>query len=292
MKYSVRHQTQYFYSEPVAISYNRVHAQPKDYPFQHSGAFNLVIDPEPAFLTTQLDFFRNPVSLFTVQSSHTELSVVVSFEAEVESRNITDQGPPWEAVAGALRRPTLPEPLQASQYRFDSTLISRSESVTEFARTSFVPNRPLIEASLDLCQRIYREFSFDPTATQVSTPVEDVLQNRRGVCQDFAHLAIASLRGLGLAARYVSGYLLTQPPPGKPKLQGADASHAWISVWVPDQGWVDFDPTNNCLVGQQHITLATGRDYQDVCPLRGVMLGGGQQRVVVGVDVKEEALGL
>lgn len=286
MKYKVRHQTQYFYSDPASISYNRVHSCPPPLPYQSFSAAALTIEPEPAFLNRQTDFFGNPVTMFTIQESHQELSTILSFEADVQTRVMEQNSLPWDEVTQQLRLPRTPEPLEASQFRFDSTWVKRSSELIDFADDCFPPGRPLVEASLALCSKIFAEFTFDSDHTDVSTPIAEVLKSRRGVCQDFAHLALGSLRGLGLAARYVSGYLLTAPPPGQEKLQGADASHAWISVWAPPLGWVDLDPTNDCLVSDQHITLAVGRDYHDVCPLRGLVLGGGQQLVRVGVDVQ------
>lgn len=285
MKYSVRHQTRYSYSDLVSISYNRLHSRPRSCPWQTFSEARLTINPEPAFQHPQTDFFGNPVTFFTVQKAHRELDVVVFFDADVQTRRIDGASERWEEVARKLANPADKESLEASQFRFDSNWIARSDSLTDFARQSFSKDRPLLEAALDLCGRIYREFTFDNSATTVATPLEEVLKQRSGVCQDFAHLAIASMRGIGLAARYVSGYLLTIPPAGQERLQGADASHAWVSVWAPPLGWVDIDPTNNCLVSDQHITLAWGRDFHDVSPLRGVMLGGGQQVVKVGVDV-------
>lgn len=276
----------YNYTAPVAISYNRLHSFPRELPHQISGAEGLIIEPEPAFMATKHDYFGNPVTLFTVQSSHTELSTIVMFESEVEHRKFSEPSMAWEQVIETLRKPSDLESLRASQFCFDSTSIKTLEKVTNYAKESFANQRGVLEGTQDFCSRIFREFKFDPEATQVSTPISKVFEDRRGVCQDFAQLAIAGLRGLGIATRYVSGYLLTLPPPGQEKLQGSDASHAWISVWAPPYGWVDFDPTNNCLVSDQHITLATGRDYHDVCPLRGVMLGGGEQTVKVSVDVR------
>ena len=287
MKYSVRNQTQYFYSDSVAISYNRIHCNPKNFPYQSFSNASLTIDPEPAFLNQQTDFFGNPVTLFTIQESHQKLNAVLMFEAEVFPRTLETPTLAWEDVAQGLLKPRTPEELDASQFRFDSTWVKTFDKLTNYARDCFPPGRPVADGGLALCQKIFREFTFDNNHTDVSTPVREVLESKRGVCQDFAHLALGALRGLGLSARYVSGYLLTLPPPGKEKLQGADASHAWISLWAPPVGWIDFDPTNNCMVSQQHITLAIGRDYHDVCPLRGLVLGGGQQLVRVGVDVKE-----
>ena len=285
MKYSVRHQTKYLYTEPVSISYNRVHSQPCSSPFQSFSRARLSIDPEPAFSNYQPDFFGNPVTFFTVQKSHRELEVTVQFEAEVNLPQWQGESTAWERAAAELKSPGNDDCLAASQFRFDSTWIRRSGKLKEFALPSFPSGASVLEGAMDLSRRIYRDFEFDPTATTVATPLEEVLEERKGVCQDFAHLAVGALRSLGLAARYVSGYILTMPPPGKPRLQGADASHAWLSVWCPPLGWVDIDPTNDLKVTDQHITLAWGRDYHDVCPLRGVVLGGGTQTVKVGVDV-------
>ena len=171
------------------------------------------------------------------------------------------------------------------QYTAASRHGRRIEALRDYARTSFTDNAPVLAATHDLMRRIFEEFTFDPSATDVSTPVESVFKERRGVCQDFAHLMISALRSLGLPARYVSGYILTHPPPGQPRLQGADASHAWVSVWAPETGWVDFDPTNNVIPHGEHVTIAYGRDYDDVSPISGVLLGGGAHTVEVAVDV-------
>jgi transglutaminase-like putative cysteine protease len=173
----------------------------------------------------------------------------------------------------------------AYPFLFASPLITVGPQAHAYARVSFTPGRPLLAAALDLMQRIYGEFSYDKTASTIDTTVAQILENRKGVCQDFAHLAISCLRSVGLAARYVSGYLETLPAPGKPKLVGSDASHAWVALFIPDVGWVDFDPTNNLVIGESHITLAWGRDYGDVAPVKGVVMGGGQHRLTVSVDV-------
>lgn len=285
MKYSVRHQTRYLYSDDVAISYNRVHSQPRPCPWQSYGQAGLSIVPEPAFLAKQTDFFGNPVTFFTVQEPHHELCVTVHFEANVKERVYQESGCSWEQLAETLRRPSDLLSLEASQFRFPSAWVEVSESLRRFGSSSFKPGTSVVEGARDLCRRIYDEFEFDPEATTIATPVQEVLESRRGVCQDFAHLFIGSLRSLGLAARYVSGYILTTPPPGQERLQGADASHAWVSVWAPPLGWVDLDPTNDLVVSNQHATLAWGRDFHDVSPMRGVVLGGGAQEVKVGVDM-------
>lgn len=286
MRYSVRHQTRYRYSDSVSISYNRVHAHPSKFPYQSFSSPMLTVDPEPAFLSHQKDYFGNPVTFFTVQESHKVLTAIITFEADVKKRGYEEVGPTVEELRSRLKATRTKEELFVSQFLFDSSWIRRGRPFLEYAQDLLGAKRPVLEGVQELCHKIYEEFSFDNETTDVSTPVEEVLENKSGVCQDFAHLMIACLRSLGLAARYVSGYLLTLPPPGRPKLQGADASHAWVSVWIPPFGWVDLDPTNDCLVSDQHITLVSGRDYHDVCPLRGVTLGGGHQVVEVGVDVK------
>jgi transglutaminase-like putative cysteine protease len=191
---------------------------------------------------------------------------------------------PWETVRARLN--ALDEtPLEPADFLYDSPHVERSPELAHYAARSFVKNRGMVEATADLARRIHSEFKFDPAATSVSTPLKQVLKQRRGVCQDFAHLIIGCLRSIGLAARYVSGYLLTSPPPGRPRLVGADASHAWASVWCGAAGWVDIDPTNNCIVDDAHVTLAWGRDFGDVTPMRGVILGGGTQSLAVRVTV-------
>ena len=285
MKYSVRHQTRYLYSDQVAISYNRVHSQPRFCQWQTHSNARLSIDPEPAFLAKQTDFFGNPVTFFTVQEPHADLSVTVHFEADVRVREYDRDSCRWDDLTRFLKSPSDPLTLEASQFRFASNWVEVSDALRRFAAPSFKPGKSVLQASRDLCRRIHAEFVFDSKATTIATPVQEVLDSKRGVCQDFAHLFIGAMRSLGLAARYVSGYLLTTPPPGQERLQGADASHAWVSVWAPPLGWVDLDPTNDLLVSDQHVTLAWGRDFHDVSPMRGVVLGGGAQVVKVGVDV-------
>jgi transglutaminase-like putative cysteine protease len=191
----------------------------------------------------------------------------------------------WESLAARVEYPRSAVDIEASMFRFDSRYVRFSHEVQQYAQPSFVAGRSMLEAAKDLTARIFQDFEYDPNATHVSTPTLEVLRQRRGVCQDFAHLQIACLRSMGLAARYVSGYLLTQPPPGQSKLVGSDASHAWISVYFGDGQWLDFDPTNNLIPGDEHITIGWGRDYADICPIQGVLIGGGQSRLRVSVDV-------
>lgn len=287
MKYKVSHTTTYSYSEAVPMCHNEVHLTPRDHGHQRCMASRLVIKPLPATIDERLDYFGNHVSYFTIHEGHHKLSVTAVSKVDVQPPSLPDpsQTPPWETVRDALRDFREPEHLAASQFAFDSLYIPSSDELADYARVSFTPGRPMLEALLDLTGRIFRDFKYQPLATCVNTPVAEVFRNRRGVCQDFAHLEIGCLRSLGLSAQYVSGYLLTAPPPGQPRLVGADASHAWLSVYCPGCGWIDVDPTNNKIPSTEHITLAWGRDYGDVCPIKGVFIGGGQHSMNVAVDV-------
>ena len=209
---------------------------------------------------------------------------------EVLARPVLDfrQSPAWDQTRDSLTyssQPMTPERIEACRYRFESPYVHLKKTFVEFSESCFPPGEPLLLGVQALMEKIFSEFTFDAEATQVATPLVEVLERRRGVCQDFAHLMLACLRSRGLAARYISGYLLTQPPPGQPRLIGADASHAWVSVFCPVSGWVDFDPTNNVQPALEHITLAWGRDFSDVSPLRGVILGGGNHDPEVRVTV-------
>jgi transglutaminase-like putative cysteine protease len=240
-------------------------------------------------LTDQIDVFGNPTTFFTVQELHRELSIEAASEIELEPAEPPDRAldQPWEGVRELLRATRSADGLERYFLSFDSPLVRASEALREFAAPSFPPGRPLLEAALDLCSRIHREFTYEPGSTTVATAPEQTLRLGRGVCQDFAHLQIACLRSLGLAARYVSGYLVTgraARDAGGP-LVGADASHAWLSVWLPELDWVDLDPTNDLIPGDRHLTIAWGRDYGDVSPVKGVVLGGGEHTVRVGVEV-------
>ncbi len=288
MRYRVVHKTEYTYSQPVTLCHNETHLRPRTFERQRCVSHVLAIDPRPALVSEREDFFGNPVCYFSVQRRHSRLSVTARSEVELQagarpSEPQTDT--PWEVVAVRLQREYAPALLEARQFVLDSPLASPSPEMARFAATIFLPGRPLIEAVHAFIERIHRDFVYDPGSTTVATPLSVVLEHRRGVCQDFAHFAIACLRSQGLAARYVSGYLETLPPPGGNKLLGADASHAWCSVYEPDRGWLDFDPTNNQVPTDRHITLAWGRDYADVTPLKGVIYGGSNQHAAVAVEV-------
>jgi transglutaminase-like putative cysteine protease len=283
MIYRVRHETTYEYSDPVSVSHHVLRLTPRDLPGQLRKSIRISIHPVPqVHCTTHQDYFGNAVTSFSLQEPHERLTVEASSQLEVHESAppVFADSPPWESVRGKLE-----SDLDAYQFAFDSRRISASAELAEYAAPSFPPNRPLLEAVRDLTARIHQDFRFDTKATEVTTPVETFFEKRRGVCQDFSHLQIACLRSLGLPARYVSGYLRTIPPEGKPRLIGADASHAWCSVWSPGIGWTDFDPTNDCVPSGGHITVAWGRDYSDVSPIHGVLLGGARHTLHVGVDV-------
>jgi len=289
MIYHVTHTTTYSYSEPVSLCQNLAHLTPRAGPRQVNRNFQIDIDPIPAVQSTRMDYFGNPEIFFIVQEPHRRLTITATHIAEVSAAEQLDPTltASWEDVRQRLANDRSPPSLEACEFVFDSHHIQAHKELAEYAAISFTPGRPILEAGLDLTHRIHTDFRYDPRATSISTPVREVFANRRGVCQDFAHLEIACLRSLGLAARYVSGYLSTIPPPDRKRLIGADASHAWISLFCADLGWVDLDPTNDQIPSDRHILLAWGRDYDDVSPIKGVILGGGSHKVAVGVDVAE-----
>jgi transglutaminase-like putative cysteine protease len=287
MIFEVSHRTTYVYRKPVLQSEHLVHLSPRTGPRQRVLRHGLLIEPAPSGKIERQDYFGNGMAILAIDDEHSELVIHARSTVEVRAPELPmlALSAPWEQVAqGALRSPGELD-IGVLQFVSQSRHTRVAAEAIDYARPSFPPDRPVLEAALDLTRRIYDDFTFDSTATDISTPVSHVLQERRGVCQDFAHLAITCLRGLGLPARYVSGYLLTYPPPGMEKLQGADASHAWISVWAPEVGWVDFDPTNGVIPTEEHVTVAYGRDYDDVSPISGVLLGGSRQTMTVAVDV-------
>jgi transglutaminase-like putative cysteine protease len=286
--YRIEHRTRYAHSGLVSTSQQVACLTPRSLPHQTVHAHELSVSPRQAYQTERTDYFGNVVTHFTVLTPYTELEVATRSLVEVHMgpTAVDSKGsPPWEEVrdAGVYRRGSPWD--EAAAFRYPSPHVVVAPELAAFARRAFSPGRPLVGAAIDLMYRIHEGFRFDSGSTTVTTPVTRVLSDRRGVCQDFAHLQIACLRSLGLPARYVSGYLLTDPPPGHARLVGADASHAWLSVWCPVQGWIDLDPTNAVLPGVRHVTLGWGRDYGDVCPLRGVVLGGGEHELSVGVSV-------
>jgi transglutaminase-like putative cysteine protease len=287
MRYRVQHNSRYKYQEPVSLCYHEVHLHPRNGLYQVCQDVQLAISPHPTMTIRRQDFFGNHVSSFTLQENHSTLEVSCISEVEVTPfvPPMADVTTPWEDVRDLLAGPEACRHLEATQYIFESTYVRTNEQLADYAHSSFSPRRPVVSGALDLMRRIHTEYKYDPTATTVATPVMDVFHQGRGVCQDFAHLMLSCLRSIGLAGRYVSGYLLTTPPPGKEKLVGADASHAWLSIYCPGFGWVDLDPTNNVIPSDKHVLVAWGRDYADVSPIKGVILGGGQHTVEVSVSV-------
>jgi transglutaminase-like putative cysteine protease len=288
MIYKILHRTTYKYVYPVSFGSHVACLKPRSFPGNRLMRHELKIDPAPAACAERVDYFGNLLCFFDVQEPHEELSVEARSEVVVERAAVQsgDSSLPWEDSTQALARDHSPEGLDAYQFQFESPRIRKRPEYAAYALESFTPGRPMREALLDLTGRIYRDFKFDAKVTTVRTPIEVVFKKRRGVCQDFAHIQIACLRSIQVAARYVSGYLRTYPPPGKPRLVGADASHAWVSAYCRELGWLDMDPTNNVAPSDGHVTLAWGRDYGDVSPLRGLILGGGSHTLDVGVDME------
>lgn len=286
MKFQISHRTTYGYRRPVTQSQHLVHLRPRDTPAQRVANHSLLIDPAPAWRNEFTDTFGNAAELLHIEDEHSEFIIHARSTVDVDAAPPMDlaSSKAWEDVAAISGQSGGPDPA-VLQFTCASRHAPLSRALRDFASPSFPAHRPVLEGAMDLTTRIFRGFKFDPQATDISTPVVRVLEFKRGVCQDFAHLSIAALRSLGLPARYVSGYLLTRPPPGQPKLAGSDASHAWVSVWAPDVGWCDFDPTNGIMPNGEHVTLAYGRDYDDISPITGVLLGGGDQTMSVAVDV-------
>ncbi len=287
MKYRITHKTLYTYSNTVSLCHNEAYLTPRNSRGQTCFNSQLWITPLPALMQEHADFFGNNAHYFSIQTPHQQLIVTAISDVKITlPENSALQSPSWESVRDGLESDISPEGLEARAFILNSPFIPKNVEIAEYGQVSFPPERPLLEAVQDLTTRIYQDFTYDPNFTTIATPLTEVLKHRRGVCQDFAHLGIACIRTMGLAARYVSGYLETLPPPGQPKLQGVDASHAWLSVYVPQQGWVDFDPTNNQMTTEQYITTAWGRDYEDVTPLKGIVFGGGEHQLDVAVDVE------
>jgi len=284
--YRVTHTTTYEYDAPVEQSYNEAHLRPRRTEHQLCTAHQLEVEPAPSTWFESVDPFGNGVATFVVQGGFDRMAVTATSDVTVLPVPSPPAGPPWESVRTLLEIDRQRSAHDARRCRAPSRLVPTSNALAEYAQQSFLPGRALVEAVIDLTGRVHREFVYEPGFTSISTPLFVVLEQRRGVCQDFAHLMIGCLRSLGLAARYVSGYIETLPPPGHERLVGADASHAWASVYLPGWGWVDVDPTNDQFVAESYITTAWGRDYWDVSPLRGSVEGGGpSHRLDVAVDV-------
>ena len=290
MIYRISHLTRYRYQRPVSQCHNRAHLLPRDTPGQRCLDTRIEVRPAPASAAERRDYFGNRMYLFAVESAHRELEVEVISRVEVDERGdepALDFGVTCTEARRQLREEALEDHQLAREFLLDSPMIRVGATLRDYAAPSFDDARPLLSAVRELTGRIFRDFAYDPDVTTVATPLEEVLDSRRGVCQDFAHLAIGCLRALGFPARYLSGYVETTPAPGRERLVGADASHAWFAVYAPGEGWVDFDPTNDNMPGSRHITTAWGRDYSDVTPLRGVIFDGGDApEMMVAVDVE------
>jgi transglutaminase-like putative cysteine protease len=287
-RYRVVHETRYRYNSTVTLSQQYLHMTPRSFAYQQTESHLIWLDPVVSEGKDGVDYFGNCTRHVALTLPHN--SLLVHAESSVVLYPRPDAARiagtlPWESVRDMMSKEKSAATLEACRYLYASPHVGWFPELEAYARLSYTPGRPQLDAALDLTQRIFDDFEFDGKATDISTPLEQVLRGRRGVCQDFAQLMIGCLRSIGLPARYISGYILTHPPEGQPRLIGADASHAWVSVYCPELGWVDFDPTNRCLVRQDHITLGWGRDFSDVTPMRGIVLGGGQQLLDVQVTV-------
>jgi transglutaminase-like putative cysteine protease len=297
MIYRVRHITHYEYEKPVTLSYNRAYLLPRNTPYQRCVSNSINISPSDTPGQERYDYFGNRSYFFSLERPHSELLIDISSDIQIqeskyglEGKLNFEQGVTCDQALQALQQGSEAILLDAREFVMDSPMIMSSGELREYGAASFHPNRTLLSAVRELTERIYRDFTYDPESTNIATPLTEVLLKKRGVCQDFAQVAIGCLRSLGFPARYISGYLETFPPPGQKKLVGSDASHAWFSAYIPGEGWFEFDPTNNNMPAEHHITTAWGRDYADVSPLSGVFFDGGKsQKMKVSVDVSRIA---
>jgi transglutaminase-like putative cysteine protease len=287
MEYFVRHRTTYRYLQDVSHSWHLAHLRPRDTPVQTVHDSDITLSLETASRVAREDYFHNHCEWFSIDQPHNHLEVLAESRVTVVPApgRVSRDSLPFEDVRALLENPQTEEARYAVQFQFDSPLTRFDGDIAAYGAASFPPHRPLLAGAIELMNRIHRDFRYDTTVTDVTTPVDKVFEIRAGVCQDLAHAGITAMRAVGLPARYVSGYLLTEPAPGKMRLLGTDASHAWFSVWAPPFGWVDLDPTNNLIVGESHVTSSWGRDYSDVAPVAGIILGGHDHVVEVGVDV-------
>lgn len=289
MQYQVTHTTKYTYPQPVSLCHNIARLLVRNSDGQVCTNTSIAINPEPDILQEYDDYFGNRVIYFAIQKEHRELMVTIqsTVEKQLQQNQVLDfyKDISWESARQMLLEPGDAN-FEARQFVYETSYTKSSDEILQYTLPSFAPGRSVFEAVKDIMHRIYKDFEFDPGFTTLATPLSQVMAARKGVCQDFAHLAIACLRAMGLPARYVSGYIETLPPEGKEKLVGVDASHAWFSVFIPNTGWVDFDPTNNILPGLQHITIGWGRDYADITPLKGIIQSSGTHELAVSVDVR------
>lgn len=282
--YSIRHLTEYKYQYPVTVSHHCAYLEPRTLSDQKCLSFELAIHPQANDMRERIDYFGNRLHIFSIQETHQELSIESLSLIEV-TRKAPALGSINTTCAEVLAYLRKPESLDESQFSYVSPRISFNADIVAFARTFFSSEKSFAQACFDLSAELNRTIKFDPKATDIDTSVEHFFKIRRGVCQDFAHLMIACIRSVGLPARYVSGYILTMPAPGKERLIGADASHAWVSIFDPNHGWIDIDPTNHCLCADQHVTVAYGRDFDDVSLIKGAITGGGEHEIAIGVTM-------
>lgn len=288
MNYHITHTTRYDYHDSVSLCHNEVRLTPRNFSRQACTSSIMSISPMPSIVEDRKDFFGNNVSFFSIQHPHEELYVTVSsYVSIVNSDNasaLLAHKQPWELARQKLTEDDFAF-FEAKQFAMGSPMIPFYDEVWQYSMQSFSTGKPIVEACMDLMDRIFHDFEFHPGATTVSTPLSEIISEKKGVCQDFAHFGIACFRSVGLAARYMSGYIETLPPEGQEKLVGADASHAWISVYIPDIGWVDFDPTNNQIAGDKYIVIGWGRDYSDIVPMKGIIFSSGLHKLETTVDV-------
>lgn len=285
MKYKLKHLTIYNYTNAVHNYQSILCLQPLNSSKQRCENFKIVIEPQPSKIFSRTDYFGNIQHYFSIHESHKSLKVLVSSDIVVLNSGVQPINPISLEEALAQYKTDNNIKINVLQYQLPSQFIRWNEEIIAFAKTCLIDDKSLFEGVLELVKKIYTEFKFKSGSTNINTPLETVLKEKKGVCQDFSHLAIACLRSIGVPARYVSGYIETLPPVGKPKLEGSDASHAWISVYIPEMGWCEFDPTNNMIPQQRHIVTAYGRDFADVSPLKGIIFSSGDHKVKVEVDV-------
>lgn len=295
--YKINHTTRFVYPIPVSVCHNILCLTPRPDPRLTITQTSLQIKPKPTIVTQRTDAFGNLVHAFSIEEPHSQLTVHAEADLTVHPPTIPAKmpSPPWEQVAAEIADQSDPAWIDALPFLFDSPLVARNQQAYEFVTRAFTPGRPIREAALALNTLVHSEFTYSPGKTHVGTTSTEALSNRFGVCQDFSHAMIAAMRSIGLSARYVSGYLRTIPPKGKPRLIGADQSHAWVSVYtgateIGGGGWLDLDPTNSIACNTDHIPIAVGRDYNDVAPIRGAFLGGGESQLFVSVDVAPQAM--
>ncbi|KAF0124209.1 MAG: transglutaminase [Methylocystaceae bacterium] len=293
MIYDIAHRTIYKYDAPVASARCAMRLIPRNDRGQTVLSHRIELSPSAEILNERIDFHGNRICEARILKPHTKLQIALAARVAVERAPPPAPAltPAWEIVRNAAYASDSLAASSPAHSIYASRFAPLFDAATHYARESFFPGRPILEGAIDLTQRIHADFAYDPDATHIATPIAQAFERRRGVCQDFAHIMIAALRGLGLAASYVSGYLRTYAAPGQARLEGADSTHAWVSVWCgPEFGFFDLDPTNAIVVGNDHIAIAIGRDYADVSPIDGVIIGAGDQDLDVSVDVKEAAI--